>query len=306
MKKTPQTPEGWACRLASLVYQVKEAHQEPKFPIRVVDLALDYSAQVFPESPISLIEGADLGGFEGMLLPHPGGDKSWGIIYDNSSSSVGRVNFTIAHEFGHYLMHREKYPEGKKCSSKDMMDWKSEDARIEGEANRFAANLLMPLDDFRKEVKEWGRGMDLYFFKMLSTKYEVSMSAAILRWLSCTSERAMIVVGRDGFIDWAWSSKPLLKSGVYYSPRKETTELPARSLAVRQDHSLDNYKGVRHPPGVWRGEEPVHEMALFTEEYNNMTISLLMYPRLARLSFQEDPPDEEDLVDRFDRWNRRD
>lgn len=178
-----------------------------------------------------------------------------------------------------------------------MLDWNSEEAQIEGEANRFAANLLMPLDDFRAHVAE--KSADLNLFDELTARYQVSLSAAILRWLGFTDERAMIVVGKDGFIDWAWSSKPLIQSGVFYRPRQETAELPALSLAARRDPTLDNRSGLRHPPGVWIGDEEVVEMAVFTADYGNMSISLLKYPKLSRCSFDDREEPEEDLVDRY-------
>ena len=51
--------------------------------------------------------------------------------------------------------------------------------------------------------------------------------------LTITDKRAMIVVGKEGFIDWAWSSEPLLKSGVFYGARQEVIELPPASLEAR-------------------------------------------------------------------------
>jgi hypothetical protein len=61
----------------------------------------------------------------------------------------------------------------------------------------------------------------------LSDRYEVSITAAILKWLGINYKRAIIVVSKDGFIDWAWGSKRLFKSGIYYRARQETVPLPA-------------------------------------------------------------------------------
>jgi len=300
----PKTPEGWASRLTGLVYAVKDAHKLDRFPIDVKEVAREFSRSVFPDAAITKIDGADdCEGFEGMLLPIPSRNGEWGIIYNNSGRSGGRANFSIAHEFGHYLLHRHKYPEGKKCTTRDMMDWTSEEAQVEGEANSFAANFLMPLDDFRDRLR--GRKADLHMFDLLTERYKVSLSAAILRWLGFTDERAMIVVGRDGFIDWAWSSTPLLRSGIFYRAKQETIELPAASLAARRDLSIDNKNGVTHPPGVWLGDEEVKEMAVITSEYRNMTISLLKYPKLARGGFYDEEEHAEDTVDRFERRFQR-
>ena len=75
----------------------------------------------------------------------------------------------------------------------------------------------MPLDDFREQVRGQEITMDLMCH--LSDRYEVSITAAILKWLEFTDKRAMIVVGKDGFIDWAWSSDALFKSRIYYAAK---------------------------------------------------------------------------------------
>ena len=84
----------------------------------------------------------------------------------------------------------------------------------------------------------------------------------------------MIVVSRDGFIDWSWGSKPLLRSGVFSSVRQSSV---ARQLfGFRQSHYSDE---GRHQlaEGVWSKSESVFESAVFSE-YHGMAISLLIYP----------------------------
>ncbi len=138
----------------------------------------------------------------------------------------------------------------------------------------------------------------------LSDRYDVSITAAILKWLSITDQRAMIVVGKDGFIDWAWSSERLLKSGVFYRARKETIELPAQSLAARQDMSIDSIQGIKHPKGVWNANEEVQEMTIFADQHE-MTISLLIYPKDPPLQIYEDDDDGglEDTYTRFTKFS---
>src|SRR3546814_9114430 len=53
----------------------------------------------------------------------PGAKRGWGIIYNDAITSKGRINFTLAHEFGHYLLHREAYPDGLECGAQDMVRW---------------------------------------------------------------------------------------------------------------------------------------------------------------------------------------
>ncbi len=272
----PTKPKSWAIHLSKILKVFQEIHGLARFPVDVSSIAQEYSRQVFPNEPITLVKGLDTSeNFEGMLLPSPNKDGEWAILYNQAIKSRGRQNFTLAHELGHYLLHRSLSPEGIKCTSRDMLDWKSDHGRIEAEANTFASYLLMPLDDFRYHTEQGKIGMEL--MRHLSDRYDVSVSAAILKWLSYTNKRAMIVVGKDGYIDWAWSSKRLLKSGIFYRARQIVTLLPSESLAYRRNTTIDNVKGITHSKGVWLGDEEVHESVIFSD-YNRLSVSLLIYP----------------------------
>jgi hypothetical protein len=223
--KLPSTPQGWAIHLSKLVTLFHAAHGLHQFPIKVAPLAIEFSRQVFPDAPITLVEGLELSPkFEGMLMPSPRGDGEWGIVYNRAIKSAGRINFTLAHELGHYLLHRHLSPAGIQCSNGAMLDWRSALGAIEAQANTFASFLLMPLDDFRSQIR--GQEMSMDLMRHLSDRYEVSITAATLKWLGITERRAMIVIGKDGFIDWAWSSDPLIKSGVFYRARQQVVPLP--------------------------------------------------------------------------------
>lgn len=298
--KLPTTPQGWAIHLSKLVTAFHAAHGLEQFPIKVADLAKEFSRQVFPEAPITMVEGLDLSAkFDGMLTPSPHGTGEWGIVYNNAITSKGRINFTLAHELGHYLLHRHLSPAGLQCSSRAMLDWRSAGGQIEAEANTFASFLLMPLDDFRAQIRGQEVGMDL--MRHLSDRYEVSITAAILKWLDITDKRAMIVIGKDSFIDWARSSDPLLKSGVFYRARQDVIPLPEASLAAHPELYSDFDADVVHPRGIWPGDEEVREMMIFGSR-TEMTISLLLYPNDApprRWGNEDDEPREWDTYDQF-------
>lgn len=235
-----------------------------------------------------------------MLMPIESSAGEWGIVYNNSITSKGRINFTLAHELGHYLLHRHRSPEGIRCSNRDMGDWRSEHGQIESQANTFASFLLMPLDDFRQQID--GQKFDMEMVRHLSDRYEVSITAAILKWLGITDKRAMIVVSRDGFIDWAWSSERLFKSGIFYPARQQTIELPSQSLAALRVDEGTARAGVIHKKGVWKGDEDVFEMTVFAPK-NDMIITLLIYPNDAPLRFvNRADADELDLEDTYERF----
>lgn len=296
----PTTPQGWAIRLTQILSAVQGAHGLPRFPIDVAALAQDFSRQVFPGAPITMVGGLSLSkGVEGMLMPRPGISGEWGIIYNETIRSSGRRNFTLAHELGHYLLHRHANPGGIECTNRNMADWDEARNRIEAEANTFASYLLMPLDDFREQIK--GRIVDIDVMTELADRYAVSLTAAILKWMTITDKRAMIVVGKDGFIDWAWSSEPLLKSRVFYRARQTVVELPPGSLAAQEVDGDTGRHGHLHPPGVWLGSEAVHEMTVFSPG-NEMTISLLLYPDRAPSRWEMAELEEEPTLDTFDKF----
>ena len=141
--------------------------------------------------------GEPLDGFEGALFPSPSGKPRWLIAYNSALTSEGRIRYTQAHELGHYLLHR-KPGQSIRCRARDMLIWDPAYERREAEANQFASYLLMPIDDYRRQVDD--RSIDLNLFSFCADRYGVSLTAAILKWLEFTPEFAALVVSCDGFI----------------------------------------------------------------------------------------------------------
>jgi len=166
---------------------------------------------------------------------------------------------------------------------------------MEHQANRFAANLLMPLDDFRRQIAPRDKA-DLDMISGCADRYRVSLIAATLRWLSYTERRAILVVSRDGFILWSWSSDRALKTGAFFRTSGPPIEIPAASHAATQDHLVDGRTGIAHGPGVWFAE-PVREMTVFAEKYD-FTITLLLLENRDR-NFGVESEQEEDTYHHF-------
>lgn len=96
-------------------------------------------------------------------------DKSFTIFLSPETSPL-RDNFTIAHELGHLLLHTDFDAEGNETFYRFGSD------RAEKEANWFAANLLMPRDEFITLAQESGN--DSY---ALAGHFGVSVAAANVR-----------------------------------------------------------------------------------------------------------------------------
>ncbi|MBL1456500.1 MAG: ImmA/IrrE family metallo-endopeptidase [Methylophaga sp.] len=265
------TPQKWAFHLTHILNAYASSHD--RFPVDVKTLAKEFSQHKYPNDPITKVKGACLPRFDGGLVKAPKGRDEWGIIYNNSMKSKGRINFTLAHEFGHYLLHRQAYPNGIECGEQDIVRWDSAYAKIEHEANVFAANLLMPLDDYRKQIDP-RVAIDLDIVGHCANRYEVSLMAAILRWIEYTESRAVLVVSRDGYILWARSSKAALRTGIYFkTSTSPPIPIPKDALASRFMNFENKRQGLKILPKVWF-EESCNEMVVFSEMYD-FTISLL-------------------------------
>jgi hypothetical protein len=283
-------------RAANEITVVLRTARVADFPVDVRSVALEISKAKYPDDPIAVIKGEVLPGFEGALSPAPSGKRGWGIFFNSGIASRGRINFTLGHEFGHYLLHREAYPEGFQCSTEDMATWESEYARRENEANVFAATLLMPFDDFRAQIDGRHRP-DFDELSDCAERYDVSLIAATLRWLQYTSRRAMLVVSREGFILWARSSQHALKSGLYFKTRdRPPIEIPARALAA-DTKALTGSSGARELADDAWFAQPCTEHVVLSGQYD-FTLSLLHFPEAEYRGEDLEEP-VEDTADRI-------
>lgn len=155
------------------------AKQEAIKMLESVGLKLPVDVKKAAESlGIKVVEKSLEDDVSGMLIM----DNGQGTIVVNEHHHPNRKRFTIAHELGHYRMHRE--PSGIFVDSKAVFyrDKDSMGATKEVEANNFAAELLMPEEAIRKILKSVNyETFDENSLKVLSDKFEVSDSAMTLR-----------------------------------------------------------------------------------------------------------------------------
>lgn len=251
------------------------AHGGDRFPVDVDKLALG-SAEIFNWfDPITELKKADIDNFEGMLASNEDQSK-WMIAYNSKLPSQGRIRFTKAHELGHYILHR-KLCHQFMCSREDMLDW-GNDNDIEAEADKFASYLLMPLNDFRSQLDSQ---VTLDMFSNCADRYGVSLTAAILKWLSYTEQKAVLIMSSDGFINWASSSDPAFRAGAYFKTKNSAIPIPELSLTAN-DSVPFNSDGERIPAKRWfqyaDSESELTEMKLFSEQYDS-TLTLLILPK---------------------------
>lgn len=269
------TPKKSAIRISNILDAFSSAHGTERFPVDVLYLAT-HAAELFDwDDPITEVTASDIKGFEGCLFPNDTRSK-WMLLYNNTLSSQGRVRFTQAHELGHYILHRHRH-EYFECSSRDMLNWSDDEKNTEAQADLFASYILMPLNDFRRQVNS---RISLDLLGHCADRYGVSLTSTILKWLSYTSEKAVLLMSNDGFINWAWSSNAAFKAGAFFKTRTNTIPVPDNSLAAN-DRISQERSGTVLPANVWfkhaQKDLTVIEMKITADQYDSI-ITLLLLP----------------------------
>jgi hypothetical protein len=100
------------------------------------------------------------------------------LIRVNRHEVKERQRFTIAHEIGHYALHRDRIGHG----ITDTILYRSKlSSSLEVEANKFAAQLLMPLEKVREFLQEFGGRKDRQVAGEIARKFGVSTDAMEIR-----------------------------------------------------------------------------------------------------------------------------
>lgn len=280
VSQNPSTPSAWGMELSKFWLLAGQP-----LPVKPKEIALEISKIRF-DDPISKIHGHDIRGIEGMLCKNSKG-ADWFILYDKTVEIQGRINFTLAHEFGHYLLHRALVDRFE-CGQSDMLDYDSPESKIrEKEANCFASYLLMPITDYRQQIESQTVNLDL--IAHCADRYDVSVTAAALKWIDLTDEVAIVVMARDDFICWSYPSKKAKKSKIYFP---KGTPVPSNSIS--KNPSNQSNTSSRMAPGVWHSTHEAIESVIVSDKYD-MAIFLVRFPFADIKDFEDEP--ETDTVD---------
>lgn len=110
-------------------------------------------------------------------LIQPRGDGGY-IIKVNRFESKERQRFTIAHEIAHFLIHKDQI----KTGVVDSVLYRSKlSSRTEAEANRLAADIVMPSDVVYQEITRLGKNLEEDDIADLAAKFAVSKQAMAIR-----------------------------------------------------------------------------------------------------------------------------
>lgn len=149
--------------------------------------------------------------FDGMTWYEPEQGKFFIHINTQRGNRKDNVRgrFTLAHELGHYFIdhHRHALESGRMQPHIHRYEpfGRNEEWVIEREADSFAANLLMPTEQFKLDFR--GVIFSGELIQTIAAKYNVSFSSCALRYLSMNLVPIMLVYAEKGIIKWQMKSQ---------------------------------------------------------------------------------------------------
>jgi Zn-dependent peptidase ImmA (M78 family)/transcriptional regulator with XRE-family HTH domain len=189
----------------------------PKGPIdSIVTVVEDAGALVACRElvpPVPLDSGAESVPLDAVSGCRPGEDP---VVLLNAGTPPERQRFTLAHELGHMVMHQVPHPEQEK------------------QANRFAAELLMPFDQIGDQLRG---DLDLSRLLALKAQWKVSMWALLRR------AHTLGIIS-----DWQYRSLAVEMSSLGYrtsepgrlEPEQPTVVTSLVNLLLQRGHDIDD------------------------------------------------------------------
>ncbi|WP_131111620.1 ImmA/IrrE family metallo-endopeptidase [Sulfuricystis thermophila] len=201
--------------------------------------------------------------FEGLLARDPDDPEVWGIAY-NGTVSRERQRFTIAHELGHFVLHRDRQPRFH-CDKESVHSGHETMRRIEREADDFASNLLMPGDRLREWVSD--QRIDLHVLSAIAQRFEVSFEALCIRFIKFTSQRSILVYWDNGYVKYEWRSSSAVKTRARIRRTSDPQE-PLPGTLAADASVVQAWEGVEMSAAIWCPEEaPYMKLREFKHSY---------------------------------------
>lgn len=251
------------------------------------------------------IKEVDSRGFEGALV-RLANNPSGIVAVKSSIREPGRKRFTIAHEFGHYILPGHGIT-GRTCQGKDIESKSKRVPAHETAANIFASELLLPTVLVKPLVQS--RLASIETAEFLGSKFGVSLTAALLKASDVTNERCCVVLSTRQIVEWAWPNHSFKR----HVGRRE--RLSPGSLASDLTKNLgDGRASGLIPAEVWLGDSQlkvgttIYEDSIRQSHYDSVLTILTIHERDQELSEEDElledlDPDEFTLARR--RWPGR-
>jgi Zn-dependent peptidase ImmA (M78 family) len=286
-----------------LVLKILKAEPGLSYPVPVEELAKALDIQEIAELETEGVEG-------GLLMDR---HRSAGIIFVNKAAKGGRRRFTIGHELGHFCIPSHKPINGDRflCSRDDMRLWSSSEqnayARMEMEANKFSALLLMPPPMLRSYMARLG-DPDLSQVIGVHDDFAVSKDAAARAYAQHHDQPIAVAVVQNGKVLRIYKQLKFPKLGV-----QAGEDVPKPSIYWRAKNELVELTSLKEvAAGQWLESEWGKPLPELYEQvlYQQLGFALvLLWAEFKEVDEEFDPDEErtskQRLAERRGRWTDR-
>jgi hypothetical protein len=149
---------------------VVNRHVSETVPIKIGQMAAELGLRVTRSTSLPA-------NISGLIRPATDTPSGFEILV-NKYDTQERQRFTVAHEIGHYLLHRADIGSGIVDS---VLYRSSLSSRKEVEANKVAANLVMPADKVAMELANLGGLDEPGIVEEMAALFKVSIPAMRIR-----------------------------------------------------------------------------------------------------------------------------
>jgi Zn-dependent peptidase ImmA (M78 family) len=155
----------------------------------------DYTLEEISNSLGVIIKDIPIKGSEGRILIK----ENTGIISINSAITYSpKRNFIIAHELGHFILHKN-ITHLFSDTQKTLADW-YKNGLHEQQANEFASELLLPTELFKRKVD--GKKLNMTLIEEVADYFGASLTATFLKYATAGKYPVMIIFIEEGVIRW--------------------------------------------------------------------------------------------------------
>jgi Zn-dependent peptidase ImmA (M78 family) len=178
------------------------------------------------------------------------------IVINSRIREESRKRFTLAHEIGHFVLPGQQEVSAP-CKQQRIENWDADLYRPELEANRFAAEILMPRGLMAEFVQS---EPSLESIRSIAQLCGTSLTASAVRLITLTPHRAAVVWSQNQKILWSKLSEGFVR----WIRKGEVRENSFAAQCYRKQSVPEQLAPV--PASAWLYEKGLHEGAQIWEQ----------------------------------------
>jgi Zn-dependent peptidase ImmA (M78 family) len=178
------------------------------------------------------------------------------IVINSRIREESRKRFTLAHEIGHFVLPGQQEVSAP-CKQQRIENWDADLYRPELEANRFAAEILMPRGLMAEFVQS---EPSLESIRSIAQLCGTSLTASAVRLITLTPHRAAVVWSQNQKILWSKLSEGFVR----WIRKGEVRENSFAARCYRKQSVPDQLAPV--PASAWLYEKGLQERAQIWEQ----------------------------------------